>query len=143
MEKESKKPIIDVTIRKFFEIKVKQGVEIKKAHIDESKYYKNIYFLQDKHLNIINMSTKKIQKCEILKGEEVIYITSNSNNNEAASGTSAFIASAIWSKLACPPPTAVITARCRGVKSSSGFWGESSFFSKKRLSSPKRSCCGI
>lgn len=81
MEKESKKPIIDVTIRRFFEIKLKQGVEIKKAHIDESKYYKDIYFLQDKHLSIINMSTKKIQKCDVLKGEEVIYISSNSNND--------------------------------------------------------------
>ena len=81
MEKESKKPIIDVTIRKFFEIKLKSGAEIKKAHLDESESFKRIYFLQDKHLHLINMSTRKITRAEVLKGEDIIYINSNSNND--------------------------------------------------------------
>ena len=62
-------PEVESTV---IEIKLKQGVEIKKAHIDESKYYKNIYFLQDKHLNIINMSTKNNDKSETNKEENTM-----------------------------------------------------------------------
>ena len=79
--KDRKKQYIDVSIRKFFDCKLKSGKEMKKAHLDESSCFQGIYFLKNTSLFRINLQTKKINKIEFPKNEDVLYITGNSNND--------------------------------------------------------------
>ena len=76
-----KQPIIDISIRKIYDIKFKMGNEMKKIHMDESIPFKSLYFLRGYKLFHIELKTKKIYECEFTKGMEIIYINSNSNND--------------------------------------------------------------
>ena len=76
-----KQPIIDISIRKIYDIKFRMGNEMKKIHMDESFPFKSLYFLRGYKLFHIQLKTKKICECEFTKGMEIIYINSNSNND--------------------------------------------------------------
>ena len=81
MENSNKKPIIDISIRKIYDIKLKQGTEIKKIHFDESTTVKTIYFLKNNKLYHLDLRTKKIKECELTKGNDIVYINSNLNHD--------------------------------------------------------------
>ncbi len=70
----------DLILSKIFDIKVKQGFELKIAYIDEKKYLKTLYFLKDKKVFILNISNKKIEELNFTKSHEVLYITGNNNH---------------------------------------------------------------
>ena len=70
----------DLILGKIFDIKIKQGFELKIAYIDEKKYLKTLYFLKDKKVYILNISNKKIEELNFTKSHEVIYITGNNNH---------------------------------------------------------------
>ncbi len=81
MEISNKKPIIDISIRKVYDIKLKHGTEMKKIHFDESTTIKTIFFLKNYKLYHLDLRTKKIKECEFTKGNDIVYINSNLNHD--------------------------------------------------------------
>ena len=62
-----KQPIIDISIRKIYDIKFKMGNEMKKIHMDESIPFKSLYFLRGYKLFHIELKTKKFMNVNLQK----------------------------------------------------------------------------
>lgn len=82
MDKLDKKQSCDLVIRKIFDIKMKQGHEMRKAFVDESEFLRTLYFLKGLRVYIVDTSSKKFEELEFTKGKEVVFLTGNMNNEQ-------------------------------------------------------------
>ena len=75
-----RKKNIELTIRKIFDIKIKSN-DFNNIVLNELNGFQNIFYLKNKKIFQFFLKKKKKQELDILKNQEIIYLTTNMNHD--------------------------------------------------------------
>ena len=75
-----RKKNIELTIRKIFDIKIKSN-DFNNIVLNELNGFQNIFYLKNKKIFQFFLRKKKKQELDILKNQEIIYLTTNMNHD--------------------------------------------------------------